>query len=166
MKVRHLEPGEAALFKTLRLRALADAPYAFAHAHAEIAAKPDTYWEELTRSVTGPGRHVMLLAEDDGAAVGMAFGVLPRTDDRPDVPHLGGMWVEPAARGRGIGRALVEGVVQWAREQGFHVIALWVTEGNEPAIGLYTRLGFARTGRTDRLPTDTALATLEMERRL
>jgi len=42
--VRRLRPDETALFKTLRGRALADSPDAFAHTHAEICAKPDSYW--------------------------------------------------------------------------------------------------------------------------
>jgi hypothetical protein len=49
--VRRLRPDEKALFKTLRVRALADSPDAFAHTHAEICAKPDSYWQEMTRSV-------------------------------------------------------------------------------------------------------------------
>jgi GNAT superfamily N-acetyltransferase len=168
VNVRRLRPDEAKLLKDLRLRALADAPDAFAHTHAEISAKPDSYWEQMTRGVTEPGRHVMLVAEDDGAPVGIAFGVLPRIrpEDRPDAPHLGGMWVDPTARGRGVGRALAEAVLDWARERGFGVIALWVTEGNDPAIALYEHRGFTRTGRTDRLPSNPTLGTFEMERAL
>ena len=41
MTVRRLRADEAALFKTLRLRALADAPDTFAHTHAEISARPE-----------------------------------------------------------------------------------------------------------------------------
>jgi len=166
--VRPLRPDEAKLFKDLRLRALADAPDAFAHSHAEISAKPDTYWEEMTRGLTKPGGHVMLVAEDGGVPAGMAFGVMPRLrpEDRTDAPHLGGMWVDPAARGRGVGRALAEAVLDWARERGFRVIALWVTDGNAAAIALYERMGFARTGKTDRLPSNPALGTFEMERAL
>ena len=169
MNVRRLEWGEAALFKSIRLRALAEAPYAFAHTHAEISAKPDSYWEQMTSALTRPGGHVMLLAEDGGAPAGMAFGVMPRVrpEDRADAPHLGGMWVDPAFRGRGVGRALAQAVIDWARdERGFTMIALWVTEGNDAAITLYERMGFARTGKTDRLPSDPTLATVEMERAL
>lgn len=168
MKVRRLEPDELKLLRDLRLRALADAPTAFAHTHAEISAKPDSYWEAMTRGLTRPGGHVMLVAEDDGAPVGMAFGVMPglRPEDRTDAPHLGGMWVDPGARARGVGRALAEAVLDWARAGGFTAIALWVTEGNAPAIALYEGLGFARTGKTDRLPSNPALGTFEMERAL
>ena len=168
MTVRPLRSDEAKLLKDVRLRALADAPHAFAHGHAEISAKPDTYWEEMTRGLTKPGGHVMLVAEDGGVPIGMAFGVMPRLrpEDRVDAPHLGGMWVDPAARGRGVGRALTEAVLDWARERGCRAIALWVTDGNAAAIALYERMGFTRTGKTDRLPSDPAFGTFEMERAL
>ena len=162
MKVRALEPGEAKLFKDLRLRALADAPTAFAHTHAEISAKPDAYWDEMTASVTS--RNVMFVAEDDGRAIGMAFGVLQR--DHPDVPHLGGLWVEPDARAAGVGRALTAAVLLWARRRGFRRIGLWVTEGNAAAIALYERMGFTPTGRRDRQPVTPELNIIEMERAL
>ena len=164
MNVRRLRADEAKLFKDLRLRALADAPAAFADPHDEINAQSDSYWEEMTRSVTEPGRHAMFVAEDDGDAVGIAFGVLPR--DVPDVPHVGGMWVDPSARTRGIGRALAEAVFDWARQRGYRRIGLWVTEGNRAAVALYERLGFTPTGRRDRQPVDPTLGIVEMERAL
>lgn len=165
MIVRRLRPDETKLLKDLRLRALADAPDAFARTHAEIAGQPQSYWDEMMRSVTAPDRHVMFVAEDDGGApVGMAFGIVQ--SDTPDTPHLGGMWVDGNARLRGAGTALTVAVVDWARERGFHRIALWVTEGNGPATSLYERMGFTATGRTDRFPPNPALGILEMARAL
>ena len=121
MIVRRLRADEAPLFKTLRLRALADAPDAFAHTYDEISAKPDTYWAEMTRSVTEPDRYAMFVAE---------------------------------------------AVLAWARERGFADIALWVTKGNAAAEALYERMGFTRTGRSDRLPSNARLAVYEMGRAL
>jgi len=164
MTVRRLRADEAALLKALRLRALADAPDAFAHTHAEISARPNSYWDDMTRSVTEPGRNLMLVAEETQGPIGMAFGIVDR--DRPARAHLGGMWVEPDVRHRGAGRALADGVIAWARERGFAEMVLWVTEGNKPAIALYERLGFVMTGRRDRLPPNPSLAILEMERSL
>ena len=69
---------------------------------------------------------------------------------------------DPAARGRGVGRALGDAVIAWARERGFVRIVLWVTDGNDEAIALYERLGFARTGRLDRLRSNPSLAVFEM----
>ena len=164
MTVRRLRADEAKLLKELRLRALAEAPTAFAHTHAEISARPDEYWEDMARNLTEPGRNVMFLAEDEGRAIGMAFGLVPR--DRPDVPHVGGMWVDPDVRGRDVGRALTTAVLDWAGERGFQRIGLWVTESNAPAVALYERMGFAATARRDRHPVHSHLAILEMERAL
>ncbi|HEU4371661.1 MAG TPA: GNAT family N-acetyltransferase, partial [Methylomirabilota bacterium] len=106
----------------------------------------------------------MFVAEESAEPVGMAFGTVDR--ERAGAAHLGGMWTEPARRGRGIGQALAEAVFAWAHERGFDHLVLWVTEGNTPAIALYERLGFAATGRHDRLPAHPALGTFEMERTL
>ncbi len=160
MEVRALRAGETSLFKTLRLRALADAPDAFAETFAQADARPDADWENLTCSVTEPDRHVMFVAEDAGRPLGLTFGLLDR--ERPGVARVGGMWVAPEARGRGAGRALLDAVVAWARGRRFTRIELWVTVGNSPAALLYRRAGFVETGVRDVLPANPALATLQM----
>jgi len=51
--------------------------------------------------------------------------------------------VAPAARGRGVGRALGEHVVAWARAQGFRAMQFnAVVETNAPAVALWRSLGF------------------------
>ena len=126
-------------------------------------AKPDAYWAEMTRSVTEPDRHAMFVAEAEGP-VGMSFGLVD--SERADRAHLGGMWVDPHARHRGVGRALADAVLAWARERGFADIVLWVTDGNARAEALYERMGFTGTGRSDRLPTNPRLTVHEMGRAL
>lgn len=158
--VRPLRADETGLLKTLRLRSLAEAPDSFANTFADASAKPGSYWQEMTRSVTEPGRHVMFVAEIDAASVGLAFGLLDTAHTA--TAHLGGMWVDPAARGLGVGRALVEAVLAWAHERGFERVILWVTDGNAAAIALYERMGFSPTGGRDRLPSNRDLGTLEM----
>jgi ribosomal protein S18 acetylase RimI-like enzyme len=162
--VRRLRADETTLLKTLRLRALAESPDAFGDSVAVARARPDSYWTEMTRSVTEPDRHAMFLAEDAAAAVGIAFGLVDR--ERADRAHLGGMWVDPAARRRGAGRALVDAVLAWAHERRFRDIVLWVAEGNAEAAALYERAGFKRTGRRDHLPSNPSLPTCEMGRPL
>jgi ribosomal protein S18 acetylase RimI-like enzyme len=62
--------------------------------------------------------------------------------------------VSPAARGRGIGDRLVRAVEDWARQAGAWVLKLAVTEGNDSAIALYRRCGFADTGELADLMPD------------
>ena len=58
-----------------------------------------------------------------------------------------GMFVAHAWRGRGVGSALVEAAIAWARERGLHKLSLSVFAHNDPAIGLYRKFGFVEEGR-------------------
>jgi ribosomal protein S18 acetylase RimI-like enzyme len=60
------------------------------------------------------------------------------------------MWVEPFARGRRVGDALVDSVIQWAEGMNIARVELSVKEHNLPAIALYTRHGFKDVGIDDR----------------
>jgi ribosomal protein S18 acetylase RimI-like enzyme len=59
---------------------------------------------------------------------------------------LVGMYVEPETAGRGLGRALVDALLDEARADGLELIVLTVTEGNANAQGLYERCGFRSFG--------------------
>ena len=58
--LRRLESNEMNLHREVRLRALRDAPDSFADTFTDVAARPASYWEDLTRSVaeSGPSRDV------------------------------------------------------------------------------------------------------------
>ena len=75
MRIRTLEPHEIALHRDIRLRALRDCPYSFAETAKEAEARPFSYWEELTRSVTELDRHVMFLACEGDAVCGSAYRI-------------------------------------------------------------------------------------------
>lgn len=52
-----------------------------------------------------------------------------------------------AARGRGIGRILLQAGVDWAKDRGADVVHLEVDERNASALGLYSSFGFEEWGR-------------------
>ena len=60
--------------------------------------------------------------------------------------------VAPAARGQGVGRALVEACVRRARERGHRALVLCTTGIDGPAVRLYERLGFVRDATRDWAP--------------
>ena len=62
------------------------------------------------------------------------------------------MWTAPKHRKLGIGRLLVNEVLNWARGRNARELQLMVTSNNEPAIRFYQRLGFTETGRTEPYP--------------
>ena len=63
-----------------------------------------------------------------------------------DEGHILDVAVHPAFRGHGIGRLLVEKVMQECSERGAEYISLEVRTSNTPAISLYSALGFIETG--------------------
>jgi GNAT superfamily N-acetyltransferase len=142
------------------LRALADAPDAFGVVVSEAEAQPMSYWEELTRSVTEPGQHVMFLACKEDTVPRSAYGLLDRAQQ--EAGRVGGMWVAPAARRRGIGRALLHAVIAWARGRQLMHLELWAPAHSPAAVALYRRAGFRETGRRRPLPNHPALEIIEM----
>ncbi|HZU21076.1 MAG TPA: GNAT family N-acetyltransferase [Gaiellaceae bacterium] len=58
-----------------------------------------------------------------------------------------GMAVASEWRGRGVGTALMEAAIAWARERGLHKLTLGVFAHNERAIALYRKFGFVEEGR-------------------
>jgi ribosomal protein S18 acetylase RimI-like enzyme len=79
---------------------------------------------------------------------------------------LVGMFVDSTARQRGVGFALVENVVGWARARQEVRLTLWVTASNEAAIALYCRCGFRPTSAARNVAHDRALVEVEMVRNL
>lgn len=154
MRLRRLAPDDWRAYREIRLRALATDPDAFGATLAAALARPESTWWERLALID----HVTVVAQDDaGRPIGMATG---GPADRPGIAGLYGMWVEPAARGRGVGMALVEWVTAWASEAGYPAIGLGVTTTNEAAKRLYERAGFVATGERHPLRDDT---DLEME---
>jgi L-amino acid N-acyltransferase YncA len=89
-----------------------------------------------------------LVAEADGAFFGYAY--LSPFRPRPAYRYAveGSIYVEPEARGRGVGRALLEALVDEARERRLrHVIgAISQSETSAASIALHRRLGFSEAG--------------------
>jgi ribosomal protein S18 acetylase RimI-like enzyme len=130
-----------ATWRELRLAALTQAPYAFGSQLVEWQGEGDT--EERWRdrlSIAGSHNVAAML---HGRAAGMASGV---PTPHGAVVELISMWVAPAARGHGVGDALVHEIERWARTIGARVLRLSVAEDNTAASALYQRHGFEYTG--------------------
>jgi GNAT superfamily N-acetyltransferase len=91
-----------------------------------------------------PGATVVL--EDGGELLGSAR-MGPNRPGRGDHIGTASFMVAPEARGRGVGRALGEYVVQWHRDQGYRGIQFnAVVETNTAAVRLWHSLGFEIVG--------------------
>jgi GNAT superfamily N-acetyltransferase len=137
---------------------------AFGSTLAREEAFPDAVWDERATWGAAGVDQVTYVAEDGDRWMGMATGLVD--DVVRSRPTLVGMFVEPAARGTGVGAALVDAVVDWARARGAAGLRLWVTTTNRPAIALYRRCGFRPTGQRKPLDHSPNVSELEMVRDL
>ena len=157
--VRALGAGEADLLRRVRLRALADSPMAFASSLAEERDLPAETW---AARAAAPGESVFVALDDAGEPLGMA-GARPREED-PSIVGLWGMWVDPAARGRGVGGRLVAAVAEWARARGASRLRLGVMSDVPGSVGFYERLGFRPDGEPRTFSRDPTRSWLLMLR--
>ena len=103
--------------------------------------------EERRQWMTARGpRHPVIVAEVDGAVAG--WGSLNRYNPRPAYDHVAdfSVYVERRWRGRGVGRRLLERLIELAREIGYHKMMLSAFPWNESGVALYERMGFTSVG--------------------
>lgn len=159
--VTRIRTDEAERYRSVRLRALADAPSAFATTLDEALQFPEAVWAERTeRAADGPDSTLYLAAGPGPQDIGMVAAI--RNTVEPSTAELISMWVAPEARRSGTGAQLVHHVVDWAMESGYRRVELWVTRGNEGAERLYRSLGFVETGDVQPLPSDPCRNELRM----
>jgi DNA-binding MarR family transcriptional regulator/GNAT superfamily N-acetyltransferase len=87
-----------------------------------------------------PARERCWIAEIDGQNVGHIF--LVKHPDEPGTAKLRLLFVEPSARGRGLGDALVKECLRFARTAGYGKVVLWTQSILVGAHRIYERAGF------------------------
>lgn len=126
----------------------------YAHAVREGTAsyelEPPSLAEMTNRfNALRSGGFPYLVAEDDGRVVAYAYAgpFRPRPAYRFIVEDS--IYVAPPAKGRGVGRALLERLIKEVRQLGFRQIIAVIGDGHEASasVRLHRRLGFADSGR-------------------
>ncbi len=141
----------------------------------QFTSKPEdeAYYADPEGKVIAKGGEILLALEGDAAP-----GRTRDLDDAGDrtaigtcaaVPHPDGTFelsklaVTERARGRGIGRALCERVIAFARSRGATRVWLLTNDSLTPAIALYESLGFARRPMPFAPPHVDANVYMELE---
>src|SRR5687767_2672201 len=121
MRIRVARADDGMLLKQVRMRALADAPYAFGGPETLLKeqALPNEHWHGLARELAGEvaewrDRCVSYFVFDDEVvcATGSSY-VCDRVAGRA---YFCAAWVDPRYRRRGIGRWIVREAMTWAIE--------------------------------------------------
>ena len=99
----------------------------------DVEARTAQFTDSITESI---------VAVADGQVVGM----IHTTVSRHGFGEFG-MLVDREWRGSGVGSALLQATIDWARDQGLHKLCLEVFAHNTAAIALYRKCGFVEEGR-------------------
>jgi ribosomal protein S18 acetylase RimI-like enzyme len=141
MVLRPLTTTDAEAYQALRLRSLREHPEAFALAlEEEQQTSLETVAGRLERSSTE--RYILGAFEGENLIGILSF----RRWEGLKIRHrasIGGMYVPPELRGRGVGKTLLEEAIDRASALiGVEDLILAVTVGNEQARALYLKVGF------------------------
>ena len=161
MNIRRLRPEEWSVYRSIRLRALADAPDAFGSTLAREETFADNVWQKRLDAGARSALQLPIVAEDAAEPVGLAWGRIEEAE--PHVATLYQMWVAPHCRGQGVGSALVHAVITWAKNANAHALVLSVTAGNSAAYQLYAGLGFIASGPLEPLRRDSSVLAQTMQ---
>ena len=139
IQVRRLTPADAALYRDIRLQGLRSDPEVFGSTFEAEDARPLTFFSERLGASAAFG------AFHDSEIVGVAGLLIREGRKEAHKALLVGMYVRPSARKAGVGRRLVETIIEFARPR-VELVQLAVVSDNGPARRLYERLGFLEYG--------------------
>ena len=155
--VRELLESDWEIYREIRLTSLQESPDAFGSTWLRESALEESHWRSRVSPL--PGR-LPLGAFDDRQLLGIACGVCSTAEPgRADVYQ---MFVEPAVRGRGISRLLMERLLRWFKQQQIERVYLVVSEGNLAAEKLYLSMGFQPVGQPVPLREGSDVMSREM----
>ena len=121
----------------------------------ELASNPSPWTRSAFESEIDREVSTVDVVEDAGVVVGFVVHWLVAGE-----AHILNVAVEPSARGRGLGRLLVDHVIGHARAGDGSYLMLEVREGNAAARALYERFGFKLIARRERYYKDNQEAAL------
>jgi ribosomal protein S18 acetylase RimI-like enzyme len=146
MRAAHIEirqltetDADAVLYRDIRLEALRANPEAFGSTFEIEDAQPLSWFS--ARLVSS----ILLGAFRDMKLVAIAGFAIQQGRKRAHKGEIWGMYVRPDARRTGIGRRLIEAIVELARHR-VELVQLTVVRDNEQARRLYASLGFLEYG--------------------
>jgi len=135
--IRLAGAGDAAAIAAIYAPYVTDTPVSFEEAAPNAA--------EMAARIAGDGRglHPWLVAEEDGRVIGYASSSPFRSRPAYRWTVETGVYLAPDAQGRGLGRALMEQLLDLLTRQGFTSAVAGITLPNPASVALHEKLGFS-----------------------
>jgi aminoglycoside 6'-N-acetyltransferase I len=144
MTIREFAPADDAAWAAMRAKL-------WPHAAAELAREA----RDFAQGMPLPNVSAVFIAQDGpDAAIGFLELALRSFSDGCEsmpVPHVEGWYVEPHARGKGVGRALMRAAEAWSTQRGFKELASDTELDNTASLQVHQRCGFQEVERLIKL---------------
>lgn len=131
-QVARLTDADWRLFSAVRLRALSDS----------LGTDDPQYVRESGFSGAQWRRRLREQAQFAAIVDGTAVGLIGAQQENPRTVYLYSLWLDPAARGRGLARRLITAAVEWAGTRRAQTVRLRVAADNTVAREIYESIGF------------------------
>jgi GNAT superfamily N-acetyltransferase len=138
--IRLLNEADFSAFRALQLRALKDHPESLLADYEEIKAQPE---EQAKRQFSS---RVFFGAFEEAELVGYVGLNRHRGKKVRHKAGVGGVYVAPEMRGKGVARRMIEAVIEEAKACGIELLLISANSSHHATIGLYKSLGFEPYG--------------------
>jgi GNAT superfamily N-acetyltransferase len=143
IQIIQLSPQEWQRYREIRLEALRAEPQAFGSTYADSEQRPAAYWQERLADAQRGVDSWLLFAQEGEHLVGMIGAFY---DERREAAIIVSVYVSQAARGKGVGKALMEAILaEVGKRKDIRKAALGVVREQAAAVALYRRFGFEVT---------------------
>ncbi len=102
----------------------------------------------VNEALTGQHPSILLVARDRGGAIGVALTTCSPSAELGRILTVNDFYVEPVSRRNGVGRSMVQKLVEEAKAMKIDLISLEVLPANRIAAKFWTSVGFRTEGRT------------------
>ena len=149
MEVRRIHKGQGALLRDVRLKALAESPFAFGAKLSDEEKIPLNEFEVKADLQATSETSTTFLAFDKTTVVGQIGAFIDQTNNA----FICAMWVSPYNRRQGIGENLITSALAWLNQLDNNKVYAWVADDNETAKSFYKSIGFISTNTQQPLPS-------------
>ncbi len=152
IKIIKLPPEQWPRYREIRLESLREEPQAFGSSYEDMEQRPDAFWQgRLSDAIQGE-KSWLLFAQEGERLVGMIGAFCDETQETATIVSV---YVCKAGRGKGIGKALMDGILCEIMMKGsLRKAVLGVNLEQTAAVELYRRFGFNVTGDREEIQGD------------
>ncbi len=151
-EIIQLRPEQWQRYREIRLESLQEEPQAFGSTYADMAQRPPDYWQGRLADAERGENSRLLFAQAGERLVGMIGAFY---DQERQAAIIVSVYASKAARGKGVGKALMDGILaEIGKKGGIRRAALGVNQEQTAAVRLYRRFGFQISGEKEEMQGD------------